>query len=87
MAQFEGVMVGGPEAGRWHASHNHWTRVARVQPLAAFPTNPASAAMEAVMTYTSYRWWWGVWVELDLYNRGPEEVIKELASGYHPAMP
>lgn len=85
MAQFEGVMVGGPEAGRWHASNNEWTRMARVQPLAAFPLAPASAALEAVMEYTDYRWWFGAWVEMNLYNRGPEAVIKELASCYHPA--
>lgn len=85
MPQFEGVMVGGPKAGRWHASHSDWTRVAHVQPLAVFPHDPAKAACEAVMTYTGYRWWFGVWVEDDLYNRGPEAVIKELASSYHPA--
>lgn len=86
MAQFEGVMVGGPEAGRWHASNNEWTRMAHVQPLATLPARSAdSAALEAVMTYTDYRWWHGVWVEMDLHNSGPEAIIKELASGYHPA--
>lgn len=85
----QGVMVGGPAAGRWLASRQTFYEVAYAPPL-AMPYGDREVQQPIVVEKTTYRWFAfsasvGCWAPADYIAKGGlADLIAELCANYHP---